>query len=119
MVMVMSLRPANTRGEEILRIVDGHVREGADPNVRFESRTGQIEVIAPLTPEYVAEWAIEPLWSTGTPPAEVLLAGLIVVEPNVVRALGVFSQPDEGVFAITEDQLLFIRKGWELPSATP
>ena len=52
MVMVMSLRPANTRGEEILRIVDGHVREGADPNVRFESRTGQIEVIAPLTPEY-------------------------------------------------------------------
>ena len=80
-VMVLNLRLADTSGNEIVRVVDGHVRVRDGSPITVERRTGEILISAPLTGEYVADWAIDPLWN-GDPPTSVCLLGLRVEAPG-------------------------------------
>jgi SEC-C motif/HNH endonuclease len=117
-VMLLDLAVATTRGDEVLRVVDGHVRRQATARVGYESVPGHIRVTAPISDEFVPVWAIQQLrlfepefGAQGSLP----LLDLEVLEPGLVRVQGVWHAAEHVVIAITPQQLAFLQPGLQRP----
>lgn len=47
------------RGQEVVRVVDGHLRAQVDEPVRYEARPGKHRITAPAAPEYIPAWVLD------------------------------------------------------------
>jgi len=109
-IMLMNMAISTTAGSEVLRVVDGHVRHQAEEPVRYERVPGHVRVTAPISNDFMPDWALsrlrrqEPNFaSDGTLP----LLDVEVMEPGLVRVQGIWNAPNH-VVAITEERLAFI-----------
>jgi hypothetical protein len=104
-------------GNDVLRVVDGHVvGQIADP-IECARVTGHVRVTAPPTATFIPGWALDqmreyepPFGRNGVIP----LLDLEVVEPGLVRVQGVWAQPRR-VIVVTEQSLSFMRPGLQRP----
>lgn len=104
-VLLMNLAVSTTRGDEVLRVVDGHVRHEAVDPVRYERVAGHVRVTAPVSHEFIPDWAIERMrrletgfGATGSLP----ILDIEVLEPGLVRVQGVWNASSkDAVIVIT------------------
>ena len=109
-IMLVNLAISNTAGEEILRVVDGHVKRSAPPPVDYERVPGRVKVTAPARREFMPDWAISRLRSQEPDFAIdgwLTLLDLEVLKPGLVRVKGIWND-DRQVVAITDSSLFFI-----------
>jgi hypothetical protein len=109
-VMLLNLAVSTTAGDEVLRVVDGHVRHQAGEPVTYQRVQGHVRVEAPVSDDFMPEWAIgqlrlhEPDFAAD---GRLQLLDIEVVEPGLVRVQGVWNAPAH-VVAITKERLAFL-----------
>jgi SEC-C motif/HNH endonuclease len=110
-IMLLNLAVSTTTGAEVLRVVDGHLRHAAEDRVRYDRVPGHMRVTAPLSDEFMPEWAVEKLRihepDFGVD-GSLRLLDIEVLEPGLVRVQGVWNGSNHAV-AITESHLSFIQ----------
>jgi hypothetical protein len=117
-LMLVNLVVSTACGDEVLRVVDNHVRHAAEDPVVYERVPGHVRVTVPASKEFIPDWAMrrlrlfEPEFAeTGSFP----LLDLEVLEPGLVRIQGVWNAAEHVVIAITPNQLAFVQPGMERP----
>jgi SEC-C motif/HNH endonuclease len=109
-IMHLNLAVATTGGQEVLRIVDGHVRHEAAEPLQYARTPGHIRLTAPASEEYMPAWALgqirlhEPEFAAD---GRLTLSDVEVLEPGLVRVQGIWNGPGH-VVAITTERLAFL-----------
>lgn len=109
-IMLVNLAVANTAGEEILRVIDGHVRHTAASPATYERVPGRVSLTAPATDEFMHDWAMSKLRDQEPDFAadrRITLLDLEVLKPGFVRVRGIWNDKRQ-VIAITNHSLSFI-----------
>lgn len=109
-IMLVNLAVANAAEEEILRVVDGHVRHAAEPPLTYERVPGRVRLTAPASDQFIPHWALSKLRDQEPDFAadgRITLLDLEVLEPGLVRVQGVWNDQRQ-VVAITKRALSFI-----------
>jgi hypothetical protein len=115
-ILQVSARLEDTRGNEVLRVVENHVRTPPGRDIEFIFQAGHVRITVPATDVYV------PAWLTGAmreqtffiKDGRVVALDLKVLEPGVVKIEGVWSAP-EGAVVISTEGISFCRPEWEGP----
>jgi hypothetical protein len=109
-IMSLNLAVSTTAGDEILRVVDNHVRRDVDDLVEYTKVPGHVVVSAPVDDAYIPEWALPMLREK----ASSFIAGerfnildLEVMEPGLVRVEGLWSGTNQAI-SITPDGVTFM-----------
>lgn len=116
-IMLINLAVSNAAGEEILRVVDGHVRHAAAPPVIYERVPGRVRLTAPADDELMPDWAMSKLREQEPDFAadgRITLLDLEVLKPGLVRVQGIWNDQRQ-VVAITNSALSFIDPTRERP----
>lgn len=106
--MHLTLAIRDAAGMELLRIVEGHVRNHAEEPVTYEHVQGHLRVTAPICDQYLPGWALEKLrhWEPGfSHGARLPLLDVEVIEPGLVRVEGVWLDGDRCI-VITKEILV-------------
>ena len=110
-IMLLNLEITTTAAEEVLRIVDGHVRHHRRQAVTYERVPGHVLVTAPASAEFVPEWALSKVREQDpefTADGRLPLLDLEVLEPGVVQIhRGLWVHLRRAV-VLTRGQLLFV-----------
>jgi hypothetical protein len=115
--MQLNVSVSTTAGDELIRVVNGHVRHEATEPVRYERVQGHVRLSAPATGEYMPLWALdqmrihEPAFGAD---GRLRLLEIEVLEPGLVRVQGVWTAQQHAV-AITDTSLAFLGHGRERP----
>lgn len=116
-IFLVNLSISTVPGQEVIRIVDNHVRHAAEEPVRYHRRPGQIRVSAPDTPDFLPAWAlaclraVEPDYALS---GELILVDIEVLEPGLVRVQGIWAESTRAV-VITKELIAFMRPGMQQP----
>lgn len=116
-LLQVSIRLNDTKGKELLRVVENHVRVIRDKSIKFEYRPGRVRVTVPLTDEFAPAWLIdqvrhqEPNFSSDN---RIVALDIEVKKPGLVRVQGCWPDEDVGV-VITERALSFCTRGLREP----
>ena len=109
--MLLNLEITTTSGEEVLRVVDGHLLHRRRREVAYERVPGHVMVSAPISEEFMPEWALtkvrehDPQFAADK---QMALLDLEVVEPGAVQIhQGVWVHERRSV-ALTQGRLLFM-----------
>jgi hypothetical protein len=111
-IMALNLTITTISGRELLRIVDGHVRHGAEEPVRYERRTGRIRVTAPATPDFMPVELLGKLRDrdqTFASDGRLTILDLEVLEPGLVRVQGIWIEGQHAI-AVTPEYLITASK---------
>ncbi len=109
-IMLVNLAVSTKTGDEILRVVDGHVRYQAEEPVKYERIPGHVQLTAPVSDEFMPNWALaqlrvqEPSFAAD---GRLPLLDVEVLEPGLVRVQGVWID-GQNVVAITTARLAFL-----------
>ncbi len=109
-VMLLNLAIATTAGDEVLRVVDSHVRHQADDPVVYERIPGHVRVTAPVSDDFMPGWALRQLRAHEPDFASngmLTLLDVEVLEPGLVRVQGIWNARKR-VVAITTSVLAFL-----------
>ncbi len=112
-VLQVSSRLQNQKGQEVLRVVENHVRVARDKNITFEFRAGKARVTVPATEEYIPQWVVTQMQVDAPDFAangRVVALDLEVLKPGLLRVQG-FWPSERGTVVITVDALSFCRPG--------
>jgi hypothetical protein len=120
-IMLVNLAVSTIAGDEVLRVVDGHVRHEAVDPVTYERVQGHSRVTAPLSEDFMPGWAVrklrqaEPAFASD---GRLTLLDLEVLEPGLVRVQGVWATQDQPyLVAVTTERLAFLHPGLPAPLA--
>lgn len=112
-LLQVSARLEDQSGEEVLRVVDNHVRVVRDTNVRFEFRAGRARIAVPSSDRYVPDWVLTQM-RAAVPgfgqSGEIVAVDLEVLKPGLLRVQGCWPS-DTSAVVIDEEHLYFCRRG--------
>jgi len=104
-LLLVSLTISTREGDEVLRVVDNHVRLPAVEGVYYSRRPGRIRVTGPAEERFLPGWAlyrvqlVEPGYAADQ---SLTLLELEVLEPGLVRVQGIWTEGPRAV-VITGD----------------
>jgi len=116
-LLMVSARLRDQQGEEILRVVDNHVRVATNRSICFDYRAGRARVTVPATDEFAPRWLIDqvrfqdPRFATD---GRLVAFDIEVVKPGLVRVQGCWPDGDVGV-VVTDKALSFCKRGLREP----
>jgi hypothetical protein len=116
-LVLLRLRLVDLAGDEVLLVEDNYVAHEPRPEIDYAAVPGRIQVTSPVNSTFVPEWALsqirirEPAFGQD---GRIVLAGLHVLEPGLVRVQGVWMDGDSGVI-ITEHGASFLERGAQRP----
>jgi hypothetical protein len=64
-LMNLNLNVATPSGDELLRVVDGHITHQVDDRLSYKRRTGRCRLEAPISDDFIPMWALERLAGVG------------------------------------------------------
>ena len=105
-ILSLNLSVADTKGREVVRVVEGHLAVAPVEPVRYESRVGKYSISAPATEDYIPEWARvgqalnapEALVENG----RLTLLELEVIDPGLVQVRGVWLEEDRALVVLRD-----------------
>jgi hypothetical protein len=110
-IMLLNLSVCTLAGEEVVSVLDGYLRHKTRDDVEYRSMPGHIDVTTPLSPEYLPDWALKQMRDCYEPDfasnGRLTLLRLDVLEPNLVRAQGVWATNDHA-YIVTDRMLAFL-----------
>lgn len=116
-LLMVSARLQNQHGEEILRVVENHVRVARSNSICFDYRPGRARVTVPATDEFAPQWLIDQVRFQDPSFASdgwVVALDIEVVKPGLVRVQGCWPDGSVGV-VITDRAFSFCTRGLREP----
>jgi hypothetical protein len=116
-LLQVSIRLHDAKGNELLRVIENHVRVARSKNIKFEYRAGHVRVTVPATDDFAPRWLIEQVRYQNPAFAEddrIVALDIEVLKPGLVRVQGCWPDGDVGV-VITEQALSFCTRGLREP----
>jgi hypothetical protein len=116
-LLQVSIRLNDSKGKELLRVVENHVRVNRNKTTTFESRAGRVRVTVPANDEFAPAWLIDqvryqdPTFASNN---RILALDIEVIKPGLVRVQGCWPNGNVGV-VITERALSFCTRGSREP----
>jgi len=104
--LALNLSVADTRGRDVIRVVDSHLTIAPVEPVRHESRTGKHTVTALATDEYIPEWVIAGQ-AVNAPETLVeneqfTVLDVEVMKPGLVEVHGVWVEDDRALVVVCD-----------------
>jgi len=118
-ILQVSSRLHNQKGEEVLRVVENHVKVQKDKELHFEARPGRVRITAPANGTYVPAWVIPQMRTQEAGYAadgRVVALDLEVLKPGVIRVQGFWPSPTAAI-VITKESLSFCTLGRAQPTS--
>ena len=116
-LLMVSARLQDQQGQEILRVVDNHVRVARSKSICFDYRAGRARVTVPATEEFAPRWLIDQVRfqdPSFAADGRVVALDIEVVKPGLVRVQGCWPDGDVGV-VISDRALSFCTRGLREP----
>jgi len=108
-ILMLDLKIFSAAGNEILRVIDNHIKHEKDPLVEFRQVPGQFQVVVPNNSEYVPQWAIEatqehePGFGINE---KIPIVHIEVIRNGVVRVQGIWLENEKAIVC-TSERLVF------------
>lgn len=118
-LLQVSARLLDQMGNELLRVVENHVRVTKDPRISFDYRAGRVRVIVPATDAFAPTWLVDQIRSQDASYAadgRITALDIEVLRPGLVRVQGCWPDGNVGV-VITEKALSFCVLGRREPTS--
>ncbi len=111
-IFLVDLKISTRTGEELIKVVNGHVKYEVEDPMRYERVPGHIRVTAPVSNELIPEWAVDQMrrLEPDFGKDRLVLLDIEVAEPGLVRVQGIWSYKDH-VIVVTRKYLSFCRLG--------
>ncbi|MCT9852858.1 HNH endonuclease signature motif containing protein [Priestia megaterium] len=113
-IFLMNLNICNLKGEEIIKVIQNHVKYKEDESIKFERRPGRFKVTTTRPLDFIPLWAIKKMLEMERPykieNGILTIIDLEVVAPGEVRAQGIWAEFDR-IILITDTSLNFIVPG--------
>ena len=116
-LLQVSSRLLDMGGNELLRVVENHVRIAKDKRITFDYRAGRARVTVPATGDFVPQWLLDQVRIQDPGFAangQVVAMDIEVLKPGLVRVQGCWPDGDVGV-VITDKALSICRRGQQAP----
>lgn len=116
-LLQVSVRLRDEKGNELLRVVENHVRVVPNENVKFEYRPGRVRITVPATDNFAPRWLIEQARYRNPAFAEddrIVALDIEVLKPGLVRIQGCWPDGNVGII-ITDQALSFCTRGLREP----
>lgn len=116
-IFLVNLSILTFAGQELLRVVENHVKYQVRKPLQYHRRPGKIRITAPVKTEFLPTWALnllqvqEPTYATNS---VLVLLDIEVVEPGLVQIQGIWGEGFR-VIVITKERLSFIWPGLKQP----
>lgn len=118
-ILQVNIRLNDASGNEIIRVVENHVRASRSNGAKFDYRAGRARVIVPATANFAPAWLIEQVQYQNPDFAsngQIIALDLEVIKPGLVRVQGCWPDGDIGV-VMTEQALSFYTRGLREPAS--
>jgi hypothetical protein len=113
----VSTKLLDQQGNEILRVVENHVRVAKDERIVFDYRAGRARITVPITEDFVPSWLLEQVQAQDSEFAidgRIVAIDIQVLKPGLVQVQGCW--PDENIgVVITNKALSFCVRGKKQP----
>jgi hypothetical protein len=116
-ILQVSVCLKDQSGNELLRVVENHVRVVRDKDIVFEFRAGHALITVPATNDFAPRWLIDQVRvqdSTFAADERIIALDVEVLKPGLLRVQGCWPDGNVGV-VITEKALSFCRRGMREP----
>jgi len=110
-ILMLDLKIISASGNEILRVIDNHIKHEKDPLVEYKQIPGQIQIVVPNDSKYVPKWVIEAAqkYEPGFGTAEQIpIVHIEVIRDGVVRMQGIWIENEKAIVC-TSERLVFCR----------
>lgn len=118
-LLQVSARLLDQVGNELLRVVENHVRVTKDLRISFDYRAGRARVTVPATDAFVPTWLVEQVRFQDAGYAadgRITALDIEVLRPGLVRVQGCWPDGNVGV-VITDKALSFCSRGQRKPTS--
>lgn len=118
-LLQVSARLLDQVGNELLRVVENHVRVTKDQRISFDYRAGRARVTVPATDAFVPTWLVEQVRFQDAGYAadgRITALDIEVLRPGLVRIQGCWPDGNVGV-VITDKALSFCSRGQREPTS--
>lgn len=118
-LLLVSSRLLDQHGNELLRVVENHVRVAKDRRISFDHYAGRARIVVPATDDFVPKWLLEQVRSQSPDfgaNGQIIAADIQVVKPGLIRVQGCWPDGDVGV-VITDKALSFCVRGQQQPTS--
>lgn len=118
-LLQVSARLLDQVGNELLRVVENHVRVTKDPRISFDYRAGRVRVTVPATDAFAPTWLVEQVRFRDAGYAadgRITALDIEVLRPGLVRVQGCWPDGNVGV-VITDKTLSFCSRGQRQPTS--
>lgn len=118
-LLQVSARLLDQVGNELLRVVENHVRVTKDQRISFDYRAGRARVTVPATDAFVPTWLVEQVRFQDAGYAadgRITALDIEVLRPGLVRVQGCWPDVNVGV-VITDKALSFCSRGQREPTS--
>lgn len=105
-ILQVSSRLNDQSGNEVLRVIENHVKAKRDPHISFDSRAGHVRITVPATEKFIPAWVIERMRVQEPSYAlddRIVALDLEVERPGVIRVEG-FWMTNASAIVITKER---------------
>lgn len=116
-ILQVSVRLKDQHGEELLRVVENHVRVVRNKDITFDFRPGRVHITVPASNDFAPSWLIDQVRvqdPTFAADERIVALDIETLKPGLLRIHGCW--PDENVgVVITKSALSFCTRGLREP----
>lgn len=112
-IFLINLNISNCKGQELLKVIENHVKYNISAPLEYERRPGKIRIMAPALEEYMPLWIISQIYKLEP---EFFIEGrfpiidIEIVKPGLVRVQGLWINNLSAV-CVSKTYLSFFRHG--------
>jgi hypothetical protein len=114
-IFLITLNISNSKGQEIFKVVENHLKYSINPPLEFERRPGRVRITAPAIEEYIPLWMRSQIYKLEADffkEERFPVIDIEVIKPGLVRVEGLWINNLSGV-CISKNYLSFL--SYELP----
>jgi hypothetical protein len=118
-VLQVSSRLLDQRGNELLRVVENHVRVAKDKRITFDYRAGRARITVPATEDFAPGWLLDQVRAQDpgfAADGRIVAMDIQVLKPGLVQVQGCWPDGNVGV-VITDKALSFCIRGKQQPTS--
>lgn len=118
-LLQVSSRLLDQHGNELLRVVENHVRVAKDRRMAFDYRAGRARITVPVAEDFVPSWLLEQVRTQDPEFAadgRIVAMDIQVLKPGLVQVQGCWPDGNVGV-VITDKALSFCVRGQQQPTS--
>lgn len=118
-LLQVSSRLLDQQGNELLRVVENHVRISKDKRISFDCRPGRARITLPATENFVPTWLLDQVRTQDSRFAAdgcIVAMDIEVLKPGLVRVQGCWPDGNVGI-VITDKALCFCVRGHREPTS--